>query len=152
MAFEIREFTGIADAIVANEALGLTHYDEIALNKGLMVYAPDVERFAQLEAAGAMVNLAVYDDSDAVVGYSINLLAPHLHYKDLMCAHNDMIFIAPAHRHGSLGVKLIKATREACKARGVRMMLWHAKENTPLAALLPRLGCQVQDIMYSEVL
>jgi GNAT superfamily N-acetyltransferase len=151
VSFEIREFTGIADAIKANEALGLTHYDEIALNKDLMVYAPDIERYARLEALGVLVNLAVYD-GDRVIGYSINIVTPHLHYKDLLCAHNDMIFLAPEHRQGSLGVKLIKATKAACAARGVQLMLWHAKENTPLAKLLPRMGCKVQDILFSEVL
>lgn len=151
MALEIREVTGIAAAIAANEALGREHYAEIALNQAVMVYAPDIERFKHLEAMGVMLNLGVFD-GDQLVGYSVNLISPHLHYKDLMCAHNDMIYIAQAHRHGSLGVKLIKATQAACKARGVQFMLWHAKENTPLAALLPKLGCKVQDVIFSEVL
>jgi len=149
--FTIREVTGIADAIQANEALGREHYEEIALNKQLMRYAPDIDRFKRLEELGVLCNLGVFND-DELIGYSVNIITPHLHYKDLLCAHNDMIFIAQAHRHGSLGVKLIKATREALKARGVRMILWHAKENTPLAQLLPRMGCKVQDILFSEAI
>ena len=151
MSFEIREVTGIAAAIQANEALGREHYEEIALNKALMVYAPDIERYARLEELGVLLTLGVFK-GDEMVGYSVNVITPHLHYRDLMTCHNDMIFIAPAHRRGSLGVRLIKATREAVKARGVQMMLWHAKENTPLAKLLPALGCRVQDILFSEVL
>jgi hypothetical protein len=32
------------------------------------------------------------------------------------------------------------------------MMLWHAKPDTPFAALLPRVGCKLQDLIFSEVL
>lgn len=151
VSFEIREIIGFADVIQANEALGREHYEEIALNKAVMAYAPDVDRYARLEQLGVLLTLGVFK-GDVLVGYSVNIITPHLHYRDLLTCHNDMIYIAPAHRRGTLGVKLIKATRDAVKAKGVQLMLWHAKENTPLAKLLPRLGCGVQDILFSEVL
>lgn len=151
MAITIRPLTNLADHIEANMALGQQHYDEIALNKRVMVFKPDLPRFRQLEDAGLLLSLGVFD-GDQVVGYSVNIITTHLHYANLVHAHNDMIFLAKPYRNGKVGLQLIKATQAACKERGAVMMTWHAKENTALAALLPRLGCKVQDILFSEEL
>ncbi|RMD00052.1 hypothetical protein EAY64_05500 [Aquitalea palustris] len=151
MAITIRPLTNLAGHIAANMALGQQHYDEIALNKSVMVFAPDLERYQALEEQGLLVCLGAYD-GDALIGYSVNIVTNHLHYRDLLCGHNDMIFLAKPYRNGKVGLQLIDATRAACKERGVQFMTWHAKENTALAALLPRLGCRVQDILFSEEL
>ena len=151
MGFEIREVTGIANLIAQNEAIGRDHYDEIALNKRVMVYAPDAERFQRLEDSGHLLTLCVFDDGK-VVGYSVNLISTHLHYRELVVCHNDMLYIVPEHRRGRLGLKLIRATQAAAKDRGAQLLTWHAKEHTTLADLLPKLGCGVQDILFSEVL
>ena len=148
---DIRRITNTAQAIVDNEALGREHYDEIALNKQVMVYAPDVSKYAQLEEVGALLTLGAYD-KDNLVGYSVNILTPHLHYQNLLCCHNDMLYLHPDYRQGLLGVRLIKTTRAAARALGVQFMLWHAKPGTNLDKLLRRLGCAVQDVLYSEVL
>ena len=151
MPYEIREVTNIADAIIANEALGREHYDEIALNKSVMVYAPDIEKYKALEAHGSLLTLGVFE-GEKLVGYSVNILYQHIHYKEMLVAHNDMIFIHQDNRLGTLGLKLIKATTSACRERGAHMMMWHAKQNSKLAHLFPKLGCTVQDIIFSEVL
>jgi GNAT superfamily N-acetyltransferase len=149
MALTIRELHNTAQLIQDNEALGREHYDEIALNKRLMEYAPDIERYAALEEQGILACVGVFD-GDEMVGYSVNLVVHHLHYKHLVTAHNDMIFIAKSHRKGRTGLLLIKATKELCGERGAKIMMWHAKEGSALAKLLPRLGCRVQDIIFSE--
>jgi hypothetical protein len=149
MSLEIRELPHFTDWIRANFELGREHYDEIALNKRLMVYAPDFDSFDRMEAQGALACVGIFD-GDVIVGYSVNIVVNHLHYRDLLVAHNDMIFIAQSHRKGRAGLTLIKATKELCAGRGARMMLWHAKEGSALAKLLPRLGCGVQDILFSE--
>ena len=82
----------------------------------------------------------------------MNILTPHLHYQNLLCCHNDMLYLHPTHRQGWTGLKLIRATQAAARERGAQFMLWHAKEGTDLHALLPRLGCRVQDVVFSEVL
>lgn len=143
--------TTIADKITHCSTLIDEHWHESARNKHLMVLKPDVARYELLEAAGCLLGLVAYVD-DEIVGYSVNVLSPHLHYADLMVAHNDVLFVAKSHRESSLGLKLIRETRRAAKARGAHLMLWHAKEATALAAILPKMGCKVQEIIYSEEL
>ena len=46
----------------------------------------------------------------------------------------------------------MKVTEEHAKSLGCKLMLWHAKEDTTLCALLPRLKYGVQDIVFSKEL
>jgi GNAT superfamily N-acetyltransferase len=143
--------TTIADKIEHVPTLLDAHWHESARNKHLMVLKPDVARYQALEAGGALLSLVVYVQ-DEIVGYSVNILSPHLHYADLLCAHNDVLFVAKDYRDSPLGLKLIRETERAAKARGTHLMLWHAKEATPLAKILPRMGCKVQEIIYTKEL
>lgn len=143
--------TTIADKIAHCSTLIDEHWHESARNKHLMVLKPDLPRYTAMEAAGCLLSLVAYDD-DEVVGYSVNIISPHLHYADLICAHNDVLFVAKPKRESALGMKLIRDTERACKARGAHLMLWHAKENTTLSRILPRMGCNTQEIIYSKEL
>lgn len=127
------------------------HWEEIARNKGLMVLAPDWDRYAAIEASGTLFVLGAYDDAGELVGYSVTFVDTHLHYSGLVCATNDVLFVAPEHR-GGLGRQLMAETEREATARGARLLLWHAKQGTALDALLPRLGYAVQDIIYSKEL
>ena len=40
--------------------------------------------------------------------------------------------------------------QDHARSEGCKLMLWHAKENTALAKLLPKLKYGVQEIMYSK--
>lgn len=126
------------------------HWDEIARNKQVMVLNPDRARYEQMEAAGMLLALAVVTPDGEVVGYSVNLVGPHLHYADLTVCNNDVLFLREDLRNSPIGLKLVRETTRAAAARGARLMLWHAKENTSLAKILPRMGYGVQDIIFSK--
>jgi predicted GNAT superfamily acetyltransferase len=151
MPIAIREVFGITEFMQANLDLGREHYDEIARNKQIMVFNPDIERFQDIENSGLLLSIAAFD-GDKMVGYSVTILSNHLHYANLNCAYNDMLYVHPDYRKGRVGLQLIRETQQRAKARGAQFMTWHAKESTPLAALLPKLGCKVQDIIFSEEL
>jgi GNAT superfamily N-acetyltransferase len=119
--------------------------------KHLMVLKPDVLRYQALEASGSLLALVAYVDEE-IVGYSLTVVSPLLHYADLIAAHNDVLFLAKAYRKSPLGPKLIRETERAAKARGASLMLWHANEDTPLTKILPHLGCKMQEIMFSKEL
>ena len=127
------------------------HREELTTNPDLMVLDPDIARYQTLETAGALLSLGLFKD-ERLVGYSINALFTNLHYGDLLVCQNDLLFIDRAHRKGMAGVRLIATTESMAKDRGAQMMLWHAKPNTALHAMLPRMGYRVQDIVYSQVL
>ena len=87
---------------------------------------------------------------DVCIGYSMNIMIHHLHYADLRIAQNDILFVKKELRGVRLGLRLIKVTEDHAKSEGCKLMLWHAKENTALDKLLPKLKYGVQEIMYSK--
>ena len=127
------------------------HWDEVALNKDLMVLNPDEQRYLALEATGQFFALAAWD-GDELVGYSGNFIGQHLHYAGLRYANNDVLFVAKDHRASPLGLRLIRETVAEAQRRGARLMLWHGKQDTPLAELLPKMDYKVQDVIYSREL
>ena len=136
---------------VLAEPLFEEHYEEIARNKQVMVLKPDEITYRKSEEMGSIFILSARQD-DVLIGYSVNFVSNHLHYADLKLAQNDLLFISKEHRGGRIGLKLIKETEKHATSLGCKLMLWHAKENTTLAAMLPRLKYGVQDIMFSKEL
>lgn len=151
MSIHFVEHDTITDKIALTEALQRAHWEESARNKHLMVLAPALELYARIEQSGTLFAVIAYD-GDEIVGYSVNILTTNLHYSALTMANNDLIFVAKAYRTGRTGIRLIDETERVAAKRGARLMLWHAKENTPLAKVLPRMGCAVQDILFSKEL
>lgn len=125
------------------------HWEEIARNKELMELAPDHLRYAEAEELGFLFTLGVYWDT-TLVGYSVNAIGPTMHYSKLTVCENDVIYLDPEYRNVHIGGLLIESTEKEAEARGARLMLWHAKENTPLASILHTRCDGVQDIIFSK--
>lgn len=136
---------------IQEEVQGLIseHWLEVAKHKELMVLDPDWERYQRFTDEGSMFSLVLRKDG-VLVGYSANLLGPHLHYKGLVVAINDVLYVSPDSR-GSTALRLMSETRLAAKAKGARAMIWHAKPNTSLSRLLPKVAT-LQDEVYLQPL
>lgn len=143
------EVVSIRDNIDLVRDLTRMHWEELATHKELMTLKPDVGRYVELEKAGRVLTLALFDGA-MIVGYSVTLLDASLHYSDLVMAYNDVLYVHPGYRKGTWGVKLIKRTETEAKARGARLMLFHGKESTNFSTLMPRLGYGVQDIVFGK--
>lgn len=146
--FEVRR-SSVDEMLGNGQALFAQHWDEIARNKDVMVLNPDESAYRRMEEAGSLLILTAVK-AGQIVGYSVNFIVRHPHYADLMVCQNDLLFIDQAHRDGGAGIRLMRRTEQEGKKRGCRLMLWHAKEGTPLAAMLPRMGYGVQDIVFSK--
>lgn len=127
------------------------HWEESSKNKHLMVLNPDVMKYEVLESSGMLFTLFAYVD-DELVGYSCNIIQKHIHYSDLLCAYNDVLFVSKKYRDSPLGIRLIKATEKLAKEKGVHLMLWHAKDDTPLSKILPAMRCNLQELIFSKEL
>ena len=137
------EFVVLADPLFEE------HYEEIARNKQVMKLKPNYQLYEALNSTGWLfIYVAMRDD--VCIGYSMNIMMHHLHYADLRIAQNDILFVKKEFRGGRLGLRLLKATEDHARSEGCKLMLWHAKENTALAKLLPKLKYGVQEIMYSK--
>lgn len=146
--FDIRECS--VELILNNsEQLFAEHYDEICVHKQFMKLSPNSESYLQLEEAGFLMILGAFVN-DELVGYSVNLISQHLHYRELKCMNNDLLFVSSKYRASPLGLKLIRLTEKKAKEIGVKMVTWHAKQDSQLSSLMQRKGYSVQDIIYSK--
>jgi GNAT superfamily N-acetyltransferase len=146
--FRIIETT-VSDKADALMPLLQAHRDELATAKHLMVLAPNWDAYRALENTGSLLALVAYCGEE-IAGYSVCFIGAHLHYSGMRYAQNDVLFVAPQHRNGTLGVRLIRETERLAKERGARLMMWHAKTGTALEKIMPRLGFGVQDIVFSK--
>ena len=127
------------------------HYEEIARNKQIMKLKPDEKTYHQMEEMRKIFILSAWQD-DVLIGYSVNFVTNHLHYADLVIAQNDLLYITKEKRGSRAGLRLIKETENYAASLGCKLMLWHAKEDTALSAILPKIKYGVQDIIYSKEL
>lgn len=127
------------------------HREELATNKKLMILKPDRQKYKKLEDLGCLKTLMLFDN-EKMIGYSILILTNALHYMDLTMGQSDVLFIHPDYRKGRWGIKLIQETEKLAKNHGIKFITWHGKENTSFSHLMPKLGYQVQDIIFSKEL
>ena len=133
-------------------ALIQAHYEEVALHKDLMELDPDWKRYYEIDLKGNLLVLVAVKQKVGMVGYSVTFLLSHPHYRRLIVAQNDVLFVASEVRSTGIGPRLIFDTERRARDRGAQLMLWHAKQQTALEKLLPKLGYGVQDIIYSKEL
>lgn len=136
--------------VLESDTLLAAHWEEVAKNKDLMVLKPNEANYDLAAANGQVFTLGVFD-GEQLIGYSLNFFGQHLHYSELTVAENDVIYLVPEYRNAHVGALLIEQTELEAMRLGARLMLWHAKESTPLASILTR-RCDVQDIVFSKVL
>jgi predicted GNAT superfamily acetyltransferase len=146
----IREISAV-DYLPDLWPLMVAHREELTVRKDVMRLNPLVDTYREIEDRGALMSLGVFDD-DEIVGYSVNILAPNLHYADVMMCQNDVLFLREDHRQGTLGLRLMRETERMANERGANMMVWHAKPGTNLDQVLQRFKYDVQDVVYTRVL
>ena len=128
------------------------HYEEVEGDKAGNALDPDWVAFGELERAGRLFCLGVFDGW-ALVGYSLNIDVPaHLHYRGTHYAQNSAFFVAKKHRRGGTGRALMAATEAAAKALGATRLLTHAKVGTAYERMLDRSGFRVVEVMHGKEL
>lgn len=126
------------------------HWEEIASHQDIRTLKPNVDVFTKMEEQGRLFTLFVMDGEE-IAGYSVNILAEHLH-SDTLYAQNDAVYVSPAYRRSGAGIRLMKATERAAKEHGAQLLFWHAKQGSRLESVLGRMGYGVLDVIFSKEL
>ena len=131
----------------ASELLKL-HWDEVAPYKDLFTLNPDLERYQRLEDQGSLCVITAREEG-TLIGYIVMVVAPNLHYKQALCATDDIHFVHPDYRKGSLGSRLIVTAVALMKKAGVKVMFLRTKVANSHGLLFERLGFEPLDMVYS---
>jgi hypothetical protein len=127
------------------------HYQELTLHKEVVKLNVDWEKYSLMEKRGMLMSIGVFEDS-ILVGYSVFILADHAHYKDMLVASNDVLFLREDKRKGSLGVRLVRESEARLHAKGVTKILWHCKYGTVLGKLLKHMGYVNEEFTMGKIL
>lgn len=137
MTFQVES---VSEVIAEMETLNLLHWKEIATHKHIKKLNPDYDRYYTLEDLG-MLRIYTARYNDELVGYFISMLAPHMHYRELNVAVNDILYILPAHRGSTCGYRLIKgAILDLKNNTDTQIVCIHMKVQHPFRPLLKKLG------------
>ena len=122
------------------------HWQEIAHDLTIPLQ-PRWDVYFALQAAGAL-NCFIARDDGKLIGYAVFFINFNLHYGSSLQAQQDIVFIEPALRRGTLGTRLLKYAEAQLKAAGVQVVLHHVKAKHNWGPMLERLGYSLADLIY----
>lgn len=108
------------------------HYDEVQKLKQVFDLEPDWDKYYRMDREGSCISLLAMEDDYRCIGYCVNFLFWHPHYKHQYVSANDVIFVHRDHRDSTAGARLMRDMRIWSKESLADVMQWHAKPDTPL--------------------
>jgi hypothetical protein len=133
------------------EILMEEHYQEITLYKDKVKLDPDWIAYKTMEDKNQFFLFTARVDGE-LIGYSAFFLKPHIHYKDLLVASNDVLFLNKKYRSGLTGIKLIKYSEQKLKEIGANKVTWHVKYSNDFRPILYRMGYADEDSIVGKML
>lgn len=145
---DIRPMT-VHEALSEMGGLSIGHQVEMESHIPLPLM-PHFAAYLNAEKSRALVVIGAFD-GETPVGYAVAWLYRHPHYEVLIAQH-DLIYLAPSHRKGRAGLRLMRALSREAKAKGAAYLVWAAKPGSTFDSLLRRLGVPCEERLYREVL
>lgn len=131
------------------EALPLlyAHWKEIAHYQDIEL-VPDRGRYEELERRG-VVRTYTARHRDLLVGYALFLVAPSLHYAQILQANQDVVYLQPNMRGGA-GYRFLTYCTDQLQAEGVEVVYHHTKRAHNFGRVLERQGFELVDLIYAK--
>lgn len=125
------------------------HWHEIGQDKVNMRLDPDWDGYRAIEDAG---QLAVFSarNGAGLVGYAVFFLRRHLHYRTVMVAINDLLYLQPAAREGLAGVRFIAGLEAEMTALGAKKVFFGVKAWHDFSPLLTRHGYTSMETVWGK--
>lgn len=120
----------------------LRHYRDIPLE-------PDWAAYQAMEDRGELRAFSARD-CGRLVGYAVFFVRPNHHYRSSLQAHQDILYVHPAYRTGTTGLRLIWLAEKRLAAQGVQVVYHHAKRTNKTGELLGRLGYDLVDEIWAK--
>lgn len=147
----IPSFARESSDTVINEIAPLldAHWAEIAHYQDIPV-AVDYDAYLRLESNN---QLRIYTIRAGIelVGYALFTVRHSLHYQSSLQAHQDVLYLDPAYRRGSIGWRFITWCDTQLMLDGVQVVYQHQKLAHPaLGKVLARIGYESVDQLWAR--
>jgi len=146
ITYQVERFENVIDEV---KPLLEAHYKEIALHQDKMQLNPDYKQYQGLQDLD-ILHIVTVRDEGILIGYFVSIIVPHLHYKDHVCANNDILFVAKEYRGSMIGIKMFKYAEKELKKLGVSVISLHTKVHADFGTILERIGYEHVEQTYSK--
>ena len=102
------------------------HWQEIAHWHDIPL-VPDTEAYERAAAADMLRIYTVRGTDGALYGYAMFFVRHNVHYRTSIQAVQDVVFVAPEFRQGTLGMRLLKFAEVDLRQAGVQVVHHHQK-------------------------
>lgn len=123
------------------------HRVEVAVFPDLMTLNVDDNLYRSLEAKNQLIIIGARDDGK-LVGYISIFISNHPHYKHLLHAAEDVMFVVPEHRDSATGLLLLKHAVKAMRERGCHIMTLRTKVEHDHGLIFKRIGFSPCDSVW----
>lgn len=128
------------------------HWLETEAHRHGFELAPDYDAMASNELQGRLLQFTVrHAPSGELVGNLRMYVLPSLHTRNLL-AREDTLYIAPAHRGGLLGLKLVAYAEDCLRQIGVREITADSKLMNRAGVLMRRRGFREIATVFYKIL
>ena len=121
------------------------HYAEISLHADRGFELRPQERVYRDRQARGELMMMIGRLNGEIVAYSVNFVAPGLHYSDCLTAIGDIFYVAPEHRLGGVARDLFCAVERELKRRGVNLWTAGEKVKFPCQPLMVGQGMELAE-------
>jgi GNAT superfamily N-acetyltransferase len=126
------------------------HYRELCLHQDVIKLDPMWPEYALLEQLERFVVFTARDEG-RLVGYSAFFLNRHMHYGGFTVAQNDVLFLHPAARRGTTGLRLIDWTEQMLWDLAADKITYHIKFALDWRPILHRRGYADEEVMVAKM-
>jgi L-amino acid N-acyltransferase YncA len=114
------------------------HWAELALDKDEVPLDPNYDEYLQRYQAGQCLIVTAREDG-TLAGYSVNFVAPGLHYRTCLTLTTDIYWVRPDARGARMGLEMFDRVHELAYARGVKRIFAGVKEHFSAAWMFERM-------------
>ena len=127
------------------------HHREVDPMRDVAPLKLDMETYLTMEKAGHIVLCTARRDK-GLVGYHLNFINQSHHSKNTTYAINDVVYVVPELRGGTVPVRLFQFAEEKIRERGVRVITTTMIPGHGYEKLLDFLGYKEMEVTYSKVI
>ena len=125
------------------------HWEEVA--DPTIPLNPNYNKYLEMAKQG-LVHAVTARQDNAIIGYHISFIYPHLHYQQSVTCFTDIFFIAKEHRKGFVGIRLFKFLEQSLKEKNVQRIYMGTKLRLDIGAILERLGYKPIERIYTKII
>lgn len=127
------------------------HWEELANNKDIRDLDPDYPMYLAMNDMDILKIYTVKEDGK-LIGYSIWIIANHLHYKTWKYAVSDVYYLGPEYRKTGISFDFFFHIEDWLKSLGVKSCTVQDKVNHSHGTFFNRVGFNLVENVYEKVI